>query len=155
MTIRFVRGDIFLTQTQAVSVGLSANGRLGVSRFHTALHDRYPVFISECSKRGRAGTLPPGTVWVWCEGQPWLVGLVVQETPQSAVRLRYVEMAMLSLYKDWEREGLRSLALMRFGDNTEWPGVRAVIEEHLSRIPLTVIIYEDYQPGVVAEESGG
>jgi hypothetical protein len=154
MTVRFAQGDIFLTQAHAVALGLSANGRLGVSPFHTALHDRYPVFVSECYKRGRAETLLPGSVWVWREGQPWLVGLVVQETPQGAARLRYVEVAMLNLYKDWEREGLHSLALMRFGDDSEWPAVRAVIEDYLNRIPLPVIVYEDYQPGVAAEETG-
>lgn len=154
MTVRFVQGDVFLTQALAVAVALSANGRQGVSPFHTALHDRYPVFISECYKRGRAETLPPGTVWVWREGQPWLVGMVVQETPHSAARLRHVEAAMLNLYKIWEHEGLRSLALMRFGDDSEWSTVRAVIEGYLNRMPLPVIVYEDYQPGVAAEESG-
>jgi hypothetical protein len=154
MTVRFVRGDIFLTQTQAVAVGLSANGRLGVSPFQTTLHDRYPVFISECYRRGRVGTLPPGTVWFWREGQPWLVGMVVQETPQGAVRLRYVEAAMLNLYKNWDLEGLRSLALMRFGDDTEWPAVRTVIEDYLNRIPLSVVVYENHQPGVPAGKTG-
>ena len=71
----------------------------------------------------------PGGVWVWREGQPWLVGMVIQETAQGAARLRYVEAVLLNLSKDWEREGLRSLAVMRFGDDVEWPAIRTLIEE--------------------------
>lgn len=153
MSIRFVQGDIFLTQAQAIAVGVSANGRLGVTPFHTVLHDRYPVFISDCNKRGRASALAPGAVWVWREAQPWLVGLVIQDTPQGAARLRYVETAMLNLYKDWEHERLRSLAMMRFGDDGEWPAVRAILEDYLGRITLPVIVYDQYQPGVAAEGS--
>jgi hypothetical protein len=151
MSIRFVQGDIFMTQAHTVAVGMSASGRFSVTPFHTALHDRYPVFISECSKRGHGSNLTPGAVWVWREAQPWLVGLVIQETPPGAVRLRYVETAMLNLYKDWEREGLHSLAIMRFGDDGEWPTVRAVLEDYLSRIALPVIVYEAYRPGVDGE----
>jgi hypothetical protein len=151
MSVRFVQGDIFLTRARAVAVGVSASGRFAVTPFHTALHDRYPVFISECSKRGRGSALAPGAVWVWREARPWLVGMVIQETPPGAVRLRYVEAALLNLYQDWEREGLRSVAMMRFGDDGEWPAVRAILEDYLGRIALPVIVYESYQPGVDGE----
>jgi hypothetical protein len=151
MITRSVQGDIFLTQAHTIAIGLSADGRLSVTPLYTALQDRYPVFVSEYHKRGRAEHLSPGGMWVWRESQPWLVGLIVQETPQGATRLRYVEAAMLNLSKNWEREGMRSLALMRLGDPTEWPGARAVLEEHLPRLPLPVIVYEDYKPGVAAE----
>ncbi|RPJ39554.1 MAG: hypothetical protein EHM35_02055 [Planctomycetaceae bacterium] len=152
MTVIFTKGDIFLTPCQVIGVGLSANGRLGVTPFHTALHDRYPVFISECGKRGRAGTLPPGTLWVWRDGIPWLAGLVVQETPHAPARLRTVEAALLNLWNDGPREGITSLALMRFGDDSEWPALRGLLNEYLSRLPLPVIVYDEYLPGVAAED---
>ncbi len=151
MPVTLTKGDIFLTHCQTIGVGLSVNGRLGVSPFHTALHDRYPVFISEYGKRGRAGTLPPGTLWVWREGNPWLAGLVVQETPHAPARLRMVEAALLNLWKDGAREGLTSLALMRFGDDSEWPAVRGLLEESHSRLAFPVIVYDTYVPGLAAE----
>jgi hypothetical protein len=151
MSITFVRGDIFLTSAQAIALGLSAAGRLGLSAFYTAIGDRYPVFVSECHKRGRASTLETGGVWVWNDGQPWLVGLVVRETAQGAARLRYVEAALLNLYQNWEREGLRSLALMRLADDIDWPPIRELIEQYLGPLALPVIVYEAYQPGVYGE----
>jgi hypothetical protein len=153
MTVTFTKGDIFLTRCQAIGVGISANGRLGVSPFHTALHDRYPVFISECGRRGRAGTLTSGALWVWREGSPWLAGLVIQDTPHAAIRLRTVEAALLNLWKDAPHEGLHSLALMRFGDDSEWNAVRRLLDETLSRHSLPVIVYDDYVPGVAAESA--
>jgi len=148
--MKFVRGDIFLTQAQAVGIGLSANGHLGVMPLYTALQDRYPVFVSEHRQRGRSGLQPPGTTWTWREGQPWLSALIVQETPQGAIRLRHVEAAILSLYKSWEYEGLRSLALMRLGDESDWPAAREIVTHYLAALP--VIVYEEYIPGFRAEK---
>jgi len=147
--MEFVRGDIFLTQAQAIGIGLSANGHLGVAPLYTALHDRYPVFVSEHRKRGRGALQPPGTIWTWREGTPWLAALIVQETPQGAVRLRHIEAAMLNLYKSWEYEGLRSLALLRLGEPSDWPAAREIVVHYLNALP--VIVYEDYIPGRSAE----
>lgn len=147
--MRFVRGDIFLTQAQAIGVGLSADGHLGVAPLYTVLQDRYPVFISEHRKRGRTALIPPGTCWTWRESKPWLVALLVQDTPPGVIRLRHVEAAVLNLYKSWDYEGLRSLALMRLGDEADWPATREIITQYLNMLP--VIVYEDYIPGLKAE----
>lgn len=152
MSWTIVKGDIFLTHAHAVAIGLNATGRLGVEPVYTALRDRHPVFVSECHKRGRAGLLDPGSIWIWREADPWIVGLVVRETVSGAARLRHVETAMLNLYKDWEREGVRSLALMRFDSADEWPGVRAIVQQYVAQMVLSVIFYDDYLPGVAAEE---
>jgi len=151
MSVERVRGDIFLTRAQTVAIGIDSAGRLGTSALFTALHDRYPVFVSECRKQGRAGTLRPGTVWIWREAVPWVAGLVVRDTPQGATRLRYVEAAMLALYRNREQEGLLSLAVMRLGDSTEWPSVRRILEVYLGQLGLPAVIYEDYLPGIAAE----
>jgi len=151
MTIERVRGDVFLTHMQAIAIGIDSAGRLGTSALFTALHDRCPVFVSECRKQGRAGTLRPGTVWIWREAVPWVAGLVVRDTPQGATRLRYVETAMLHLSRNREQEGLLSLAVMRLGDDTEWPAVRRIVELYLGQLGLPAVVYEDYLPGIAAE----
>ncbi|NLF78392.1 MAG: hypothetical protein GX573_22085 [Chloroflexi bacterium] len=151
MSVRFVQGDIFQTSAQAVALGLSVSGRLSVAPLWTAVQDRCPVFVSDYHKRSRAGSLSPGDLWVWREGTPWLVGMVVRDTPQSAARARYVETALLNLYKHWQREQLGSLALMAFDEGIEWAAVRGLIEDYLGRIELPVIVYERYEPGAAVE----
>lgn len=142
MSVTFVQGDIFSTQAQAVAVGLNSTGRLEVAPLYTTLQDRYPVFVSEYRKQARAGLQIPGHVWIWREGQPWLVGLVIREAPQGPTRLRYVEAALLHLVKNWEREGLHSLAIMQLTDAAEWPAVRRLIQDYLEGIKLSVSVYE-------------
>jgi len=151
MSITVVRGDIFLTSSHALAIGLNAAGRLEVAPVFTALHDRYPVFVADYHKRGRAGQLTPGSMWVWPDSQPWLVGLIVRETPQGAARLRFVEAALLNLVKEWEREGLRSLAMMQPGNGHDWPVIRNLVTHHLGPLPLPITLYETYIPGLVAE----
>ncbi len=152
MSLTIVRGDIFLTRAHAIALDLNITGRLGTAPVYTALHDRFPVFVSECHKRGRAGSLTAGSLWVWREGAPWIVGLVVRETPQGATRLRYVEGAMLNLYKEWEREGVCSLAMMRMGSDDEWPGAREVILHYAAQMAISITLYDVYLPGVAAED---
>jgi hypothetical protein len=151
MSITIAQGDIFLAPTQAVALGLNAAGRLDISPLFTAVQDRYPVFASDYRKRSRAGLLTTGSVWVWREGQPWIVGLVVRETLQGAVRPRYVEAAMLYLHKNWQREELASLAVMRLAEHRDWPPLRQIVEQYLGPIPLPTTIYEEFLPGVAAE----
>jgi hypothetical protein len=149
MNIRFVQGDVFLTRMQSVAVGLNTTGRVEVTPFFTTIQDRYPVFVSEYRKRGRAERLTPGDFWVWREGQPWLVGLVIRDTPQGPARLRYIETALLNLYKNWEREGLHSLALALTVDEIERPALHDLVARYLGTLP--VVVYEAHLPSVDAE----
>jgi O-acetyl-ADP-ribose deacetylase (regulator of RNase III) len=142
MSVTFVQGDIFQTSAQAVAFGLNSTGRLDVSPLAVTLQDRYPVFLSDYRKQAHAGLLPAGQIWIWRESAPWLVGLVIRESPQGAIRLRYVEAALLNLYKNWERESLRSLAITRLADDPEWPTIRDLLRDYLGGIKLAVSVYE-------------
>ena len=151
MSLAVVRGDIFLTRCQTVVLGLSANGQLDASELHRALYDRYPVFVSDYRKRGRAAALVPGTIWVWREARPWICAAIIRDTPHGTLRLRFVESAMLKLSQTWPAEGLGSLALMRFDEGIDWPEARTVVDTLMTAAALPVIVYEDYLPGVTAE----
>jgi O-acetyl-ADP-ribose deacetylase (regulator of RNase III) len=153
MSVTIVQGDIFLTRAHTIAIGLNASGRLGAIPLHTVLRDRYPVFVSEYHKRGRAGSLTPGSLWIWRAGDFGIVGLVVCEALQGPTRLRHVERAMLNLYKEWEREGIRSLAITRIGTDDEWSGVREVVLHYAAQMALPITLYETYLPGVAAEDS--
>ncbi|HEX3050278.1 MAG TPA: hypothetical protein VHP83_06470 [Aggregatilineaceae bacterium] len=151
MNIQFVQGDIFLTRMQAILVGLNAAGRMNVTPFFTALQDQYPVFISDYRKRVSAGKNAPGNVWVWRDNVHWMVGSIVQETPQSAARLRYVETTLLNLYKRVEQEGLRSLAVYLPVEQPEWATVQDLLNRYLPLFGLPVVVYETYQRHICAE----
>jgi len=146
MGMSFTEGDIFVAEAQVIGIGLNAAGHSEVTPFFTALADRYPVFVSEYRRRGRAQTLTPGDLWLWRDSQPWLMGMIVRDIPQGATRLRYVEAAVLNLYKNWEIEGVRSLAIMRLAEGAEWLPARGILEYYLGNIPLPVMVFESYLP---------
>ncbi|WP_119072797.1 hypothetical protein [Aggregatilinea lenta] len=143
MTVTFEHGQLWDTTAQAVGIGLAANGRLGVSPLHTALADRWPAFVSVYRQRGRGGLLAPGDVWIWRESTPWLVGLIVRETPQGAARLRYVEQALLSLAQVWEQEGLHSLALAGLAEPDDSARVDELLQRIFNRNGLSLTVYGD------------
>jgi len=147
MGLSYLRGDIFLAGTQAIGLGLNQRGRLGVSPLHTTLLDRFPVFVSEFAKRGRAQLLAPGAIWVWKEGQPWLVGLTVRNAPQGITRLRHIEAALLKLAQNWEQEGLHNLALASLAGEEDRQAVRVLLDHYLGPLALPVQFFEEFIPG--------
>lgn len=149
MSIEVVRGDIFAARTQTVAFGLSAAGRLPVAPVYTHLHDRHPVFVSEYRRRARAGQLPPGALWVWRDGTPWIAALILRETPQGSARPRFAEAALMALYQQSQREGLRSVALLPGVDALEWPAFEALARQWAPLIGLPLMIYREYGSGTV------
>ncbi len=151
MSHTIVQGDIFLTRAGAIAIGIDAAGRLGTAAIYTAIRDRYPVFVSECHRRGRMDILQPGSLWVWRESTPWIIGLVVRETPQGATRIRYVEAALLKLMQQWEQEQLSSVALLSLGTDEEWPQLREIVVHYLDLMRQSITVYDHYRPGVYGE----
>lgn len=150
MSIEVVRGNIFETRAQTIAFGLNAAGRLPVAPVYTHLHDRYPVFVSEYRRLARAGQLPPGALWVWRDGTPWLAALILRETPQGSARPRFVEAALMALYQQGRRAGLRSLALLPGTDALEWPAFEALARQWAPLIDLPLVVYREYDTGTVA-----
>jgi hypothetical protein len=140
MTVRFVQHHVFDIDTPAIAIGLNSSGQLGASPWETTLRDRHPVFVSDYRKRGRAGLLTPGEVWVWRTSHPWLIGLIIRETPQGIARPRYIERALQNLQQNWEREGLTRLVIAPLADGPEWVAVRPLFEQYLQTIPLDVTV---------------
>jgi len=148
----YVQGDIFLSRAPALGLGTNTQGAVESSPLAAAFLDRYPAAFAAYRKQARAGRIRPGDVWVWREAAPWLVLLAVRTGPSGATRPRHVEAAMQRLARDWQREGLRGLAVTCLGDDTEWPYLRPVIDLWLANSPLPIVIYEAHRPGVWALE---
>jgi len=78
---------------------------------------------------------------------------VMQEMPHGAAACVMSKRRCSTCIKTGNAKPLRSLAIMRFGNDSEWPAVRAIIADYLSRITLPVSVYEDYRPGVDGERA--
>ena len=125
-------------------LGLNACGQVEVNPLETALRDQFPVFYSEYRRLGRSDALIPGQWWFFRESTPWLVGAILRDSPNSSTRLRHLENILITLRRDWQREGLKSLAIAPLGTDIEQAPIRALVEDYLKNGPIPVEFYEQH-----------
>lgn len=152
MPVRYVSGDLLLTGAQVIAFGCNAKGRTELGPLETALLTRFPAAFSSYRKRCSTGRIRAGTTWLWRETTPMLLFLVVRDSSLGATRLRYVQSALMALARDYRLESIRSVALARLGNESEWPAFRPVIDYWLGNSALPVYVYESYLPGERAAE---
>ncbi len=152
MTISFVRGDIFLSRAQVIAVGTNARGDSESTPLYTELLNRYPPALAAYRKHTRAGRIQPGEWWLWQDTSPWLALLTVRQASGGATRTRYVEDIARKVARDWQREGLHSMAVAQMGEPLEWPSIREVCVYWWGSLALPVVIYEEYVPGLQSIE---
>jgi hypothetical protein len=151
MPITYVSGDPLLTRAQVLAFGHNVRARTEVGALETQLLHQYPAAFATYGKQCRSQRVKTGTFWVWRESRPQLAFLVVRESSVGATRVRFVESALMTLARDYRLHNITSLALARIGDREEWPMLKPVVDYWLKGSPLPVMVYEDYQPGVMGE----
>ncbi len=151
MPLTLLPGDPLLTKQQVLAFGTNAAGRTETTPLAVALLARYPTAFATYSKLCRQGRVETGMTWLWRETQPALAFMVVRDTSVGATRLRYVDAVMMALARDYQRDGIRSMALAPLGAGHEAADIQSMIERWLAKTALSVVAYTDYQPGVAAE----
>lgn len=153
MTVRFVRGDIFLSRAQTLAHGCNARGRMGAG-IALEIRNRFPSMFEEYRRRCHRGELQPGAVYLEKGTSPWILNLITQDTTGGA-QLDHVERCVRWIAVNWEIERITSVAMPRIGSGLgglPWDGVRSLIEEVLDPPALQVWVYEEYLPNVTAGE---
>jgi hypothetical protein len=152
LPVKFVTGDILLSRAQVVAIGSNAQGRNETSLLSSELAYRYPAAFSAFRKHAQTARLGAGDYWIWREAMPWIAFMVVRQTSVGATRARYVDEVVQKLARDWQREGIRTLALSRLGEPLEWPALKAVLAYWLDISELPVVVYEEHVSGVAVPE---
>jgi hypothetical protein len=153
MTITHCQGDPLLTRAQTLAFAYNAQAKTEQGALETRLYNAHPTAFANYRKHVYAGKISAGDVWVWQQNQPALCFMVVRESGVGALRLRYLQTALLRLAHEYTILGIKSLAFAPMGTRREWVESRALINTWLARARLSVVIYDHYLPGVVAEES--
>lgn len=155
MTLTFVSGDPFLTSAQVLAFGYNAVGRTETTPLATTLLNRYPAAFASYGKLCRAGRIHTGMLWLWRETTPALGFMVVRDSSVGATRQRYVESVVMTLARDYKLDNIHSIALAAPGRAEEWAPLKEIITYWLGKSSLPVVVYENYLPGIRAEESFG
>jgi hypothetical protein len=151
--IRFVTGDPLLTRAPFLAISHNARGRTELGAFETAAMMRYPVPFASYQRRCRQGKHVAGTFWPWFDAAPGLLFCTVRESSVGVTRLRYVQSILMSIARDYVLYGIRGLAIAPMGNSYERTEILPLISIWLGKSTLPVVVYTEYQAGIMAEET--
>lgn len=151
MPLTYISGDPLLTKQQTLAIGYNARARTETTPLAMELRQRYPTAFVGCHKQIQRGRLSIGGVWLWRESVPLLAFMIVRESSVGATRPRHVDAASLRIVRDYQLEGISSLAIAPLGREEEAASIREALDLLLPQSALPVIVYEHYLPGVAAE----
>lgn len=157
-----VNGDILLSQAQAIAHGVAPFDHFNQG-LALALRERWPAMVKDFRHWCHNHKPHSGDVWQWQGvGGPRIFNLLTQESAESAHRghpgkakLEWVNHALKSLRKSMDEEGLTSLAIPKLASGVgglDWAQVQELIQRHFGDAKFPVIIYQEYQAGVAAQE---
>lgn len=160
--IHQVAGDILLSKAQALAHGVAANDPMNQG-LALALHEKYPALHKDFHHWCHMAHPKPGVAWMW--GGPEgvrVVNLVTQEggygqaARPGRATVQHVRDALRELAKMIADEGFTSVALPRVATGVgglKWDEVWPVVQERLGDVPVPIIVYSEFRPGVQARES--
>ncbi len=159
--IRYVSGDILMSNAQAIAHGVAPNDDFGQGLAHT-LREFLPAMYKDFRHYCQSQHPKEGGLWTWAGAEgPRLVALFTQEgayghgAKPGKASVANVNHALKALAKECRREGWISVALPRLATGVgglDWDEVKPLIEHHLGDLGIPVIVYETYRPNVAAEE---
>ncbi len=159
--IRYVTGDLLLSEARAIAHGVAPNDPFNQGLAHT-LREHLPAMYKDFRHYCQTRHPKPGELWVWAgPDMPRIVALFTQEPASwhgghpGRATIGHVNHALKALAAECRREGWTSLALPRLATGVgglDWQGVKPLIEQHLGALGIPVIVYETFRANHHAEE---
>ncbi|MBE2270552.1 MAG: hypothetical protein IAE80_20110 [Anaerolinea sp.] len=139
MAITYLSDNPLTTSAHVLLFGTNAQGRIEQDALTIALHARCPTAFAAFSRQCRADKISAGKLWYWWDCQPALGFMVIRESPFGATRLRYVESVIMGLARDYQRDGVKSAALIL--PPTDQDDVKALLDRWFGTSALAVSVY--------------
>ena len=166
--IHSLRGDLLLSRADLVVHGVAPKDDLK-NGLVLALRERFPAMYKDFRHHCHQNHPAPGELWLWQGVGPdgrtmRIAALFTQEPPAhkgghaGRAHTEFVNHALRELRKLVDREGFRSVALPRIATGVgalEWEQVEPLVRAQLGELSIPILVYSDYEPGVVAEEPQG
>lgn len=153
MPVKYVRGDLFLSEAQTLAHGVNCRGRMGAG-IAVEFRRRFPKMYKEYRQRCHHEELRPGDLLLWKESTPWVLNLATQDRTSGAT-IAFVEECLTGLARGRANDGITSLAMPRIAaglGGLAWHEIRDLIDSILGPLPIPIFVYEDYVEGLAADE---
>jgi O-acetyl-ADP-ribose deacetylase (regulator of RNase III) len=158
--IRKVRGDILLTEAQAIAHGVAPHDHFNQG-LALALRERHPAMAKDFRHYCHVQNPKPGHAWLWAGPERVVVCLMTQEPAPSSqshpgkATTHNVNRALRELAGLVKKQNIISLALPKLATGVgglSWGEVEPLIEQHLADAGIPVVVYEKYEQGIKADE---
>ena len=153
MPINFVNGDPLLTQCQTLAIGHNRLGRTENTPFSMQMMRHYPVAFASYERRCKAQQQSGGSLFVATQSQPQILFLTVRDSSVGATRLRHVQACLMTIARDYLSYGIKSLTIAPLGESDTHADIHQLLLTYFAKSKLQLIVYEEYQAGVKAEEN--
>jgi O-acetyl-ADP-ribose deacetylase (regulator of RNase III) len=159
--IRYVTGDILLSQASVIAHGVAPNDDFNQGLAHS-LREFSPAMYKDFRHFCQSTHPKPGSLWTWGgAGGARIVALFTQEgayghgAKPGRASTANVNHALRALAHEVQKEGWASLALPRLATGVgglDWAEVKPLVEQQLGGLDISVIVYETYHKGEPAKE---
>jgi O-acetyl-ADP-ribose deacetylase (regulator of RNase III) len=156
-----VEGDILLSRTQAIVVGVEKNDPMDKG-LTLELSNHYPTMRTDFHRWCHQHNTKPGEAWLWTGPDSIrIVHLITQESLESPdhlhgkATLNNIRHALSALVKIIATEKFTSIALPRIATGVgdlDWDDVLPLIENSLGGLAIPVYVYVTYIAGKAADE---
>lgn len=145
----FIKGDMLQAKTQALVNTVNTVGVMGKGialQFKEAFPYNNSIYIEACRKK----ELVPGKLLgVWDEnlllGRKYIINFPTKTHWRQPSKYEYIEKGLIALKDLLLKEGIQSVALPPLGcgnGGLDWNVVRSMIEEHLDKMPIQIMVFE-------------
>ncbi|MCB9982406.1 MAG: macro domain-containing protein [Rhodospirillales bacterium] len=158
--IQYVSGDILLSEAQAIAHGVAPGDHFNQGLALT-LRERFPAMAKDFRHYCHQNSPDAGSAWLWAGPDGVIINLMTQEPAPDhnahpgKADVKNISHALKKLCAIIDAESLTSVALPRLATGVggqDWEDVKPLIEEHLGRLKIPVIVYETYTKGEKAQE---
>ncbi|WP_146652666.1 macro domain-containing protein [Labilithrix luteola] len=149
MPTMFVKGDMFATpEIKAFAHGVNCAGRMEAG-IAVAFKKRWPAMFEAYAKKCEEGTLQPGDVFVWKEGDQVVFNLAIAQEETAKPKLNALVTALGKTIELAKADGIEKIAMPRLGaakakSGLDWTRVRKVITETAEIAPVTLMVFEQF-----------
>ena len=148
MPVVFTSGDIFEQGPKALAHGCNCAGAMGKG-IAKEFKRRWPKMFKEYRRRCAVGEFYLGDVFVWKENGWTIFNLGTQKTWTTKANPNAIEQSLRRMLDLAKQMDVRQIDLPRIGaglGGLDWEVVREVIEKVATSSPITLRVFETYQP---------
>lgn len=158
--IRTVKGDILLSDAQAIAHGVAPHDHFNQG-LALALRERHPAMAKDFRHFCHVENPKPGRAWLWAGPERVVINLMTQEPAPSKnahpgkATTQNVNHALRELATIVRDQEIKSLALPKLATGVgglAWDDVEPLIQRQLGELKIPIVIYEAYEPGHKADE---